>query len=102
LEGAGYRVHAAADGRQALDVLARQRIDVIVSDVIMPHMDGIELLSAVRQQHPRLPVLLMTGYISGAHDLPVDQPILLKPFLPRELTKRLAALLPRAAEGAAG
>ena len=53
LESEGYQVHEAASGRTALDWLARERPDVIVSDLVMPGMDGREFCRAVRAD-PRL------------------------------------------------
>ncbi len=64
LEAAGYRVLLAADGRQGLDSLRahRGRVDLVVSDVIMPEMNGAELSAEVRRLYPSLPILLVSGY----------------------------------------
>ena len=59
---ADYEVHTATSGRQALEIIASQRIDVIVSDQRMPEMVGIELLSEVRKQSPATMRILLTGY----------------------------------------
>jgi two-component system chemotaxis sensor kinase CheA len=63
LEAAGYSVVVAADGAQALDLLNEHQIDIIVSDVEMPKMDGLALTSAVRQDErwPNLPIVLVTS-----------------------------------------
>jgi two-component system chemotaxis sensor kinase CheA len=63
LEAAGYSVVVAADGAQALDLLNEHQIDIIVSDVEMPRMDGLALTSAVRQDErwPNLPIVLVTS-----------------------------------------
>jgi two-component system chemotaxis sensor kinase CheA len=63
LETAGYSVVVAADGVQALDLLNEHQIDIIVSDVEMPRMDGFALTAAVRQDErwPHLPVVLVTS-----------------------------------------
>ena len=64
LESLGYAVLEAVDGMQALDVYARNTglIAAIVSDVVMPRMQGTELASRIKQHNPRLPVILASGY----------------------------------------
>jgi CheY-like chemotaxis protein len=54
----------ASDGQQALEILRSQRIDVVVSDIVMPNIDGIELLMTVKQEYPHIPVILITGKAS--------------------------------------
>jgi EAL domain-containing protein (putative c-di-GMP-specific phosphodiesterase class I) len=61
LGGLGYDVTTAADGREALELLAKTPFEVIVSDIAMPELDGIQLLRAVRQQDAEIPVVLITG-----------------------------------------
>ena len=59
----GYKVLTAADGEQGLEVLGRgERIDLLVSDVVMPNMDGPAMVARARRIHPDLPVLFMSGY----------------------------------------
>jgi two-component system cell cycle sensor histidine kinase/response regulator CckA len=59
----GYKVLTAADGEQALDVLAGgETIDLMISDVVMPNMDGPTMVAQARRTHPDLPVLFMSGY----------------------------------------
>jgi PAS domain S-box-containing protein len=62
LAGEGCVVDTAADGMEALEKIDRDGYDVLISDVVMPRMDGYELFTAVRQRHPRLPVLMMTAF----------------------------------------
>ena len=64
LEHQGYRVIAASDGAQALDLIAHQPPDLVISDVRMPKMDGIGLLTGIRENHPHLPVIMITAYAS--------------------------------------
>jgi len=61
LAAEAYEVVQAGDGRAALEELARGDFDVVVSDVKMPHMSGLELLRAIRQRDLELPVILLTG-----------------------------------------
>jgi CheY-like chemotaxis protein len=58
----GCDVATAGDGAEALDVLAKSRFDLVLSDVVMPRMDGYELFITVRQRHPELPILMMTAF----------------------------------------
>jgi DNA-binding NtrC family response regulator len=61
----GVKVGAAHSGRQALDVLAGSgatRTDVVILDVKMPGMDGLETLAAIKEQHPLVEVIMLTGH----------------------------------------
>jgi two-component system response regulator MprA len=105
LRGDGYRVQLAADGREALDVLAHSPPDAVVLDVLMPEPDGLEVCRRIRATGDRTPVLMLTardavadrvrGLDAGADDY------LVKPFALEELSARLRALLRRGG-GAAG
>jgi PAS domain S-box-containing protein len=67
LEGDGYSLLTAADGQDALDKIdAAGGIDLIVTDVIMPNMSGIELVDNIRRRTPSIPVILMSGYGEAA------------------------------------
>jgi CheY-like chemotaxis protein len=52
----------AADGQEALSIIRRQRPDIVVTDLLMPGMDGLELVRVLRKEYPQLPVVLMTGH----------------------------------------
>lgn len=84
LELAGYAVTPAADGHAALQMLEKQNVGMVISDVQMHPMDGHSLLKAIKSQHPALPVLLMTAHgsipqaVAAMHDGAVDY--LVKPF----------------------
>jgi PAS domain S-box-containing protein len=58
----GCRVETARDGRDALEKLAAAEFDVVLTDVVMPNMDGYQLYQAVQEQSPGLPVLMMTAF----------------------------------------
>jgi DNA-binding NtrC family response regulator len=62
LEGFGYRALPAADGEAALALLEHEDVDLILTDLRMPAMGGLDLLSAVKRRDPNLPVVLMTAY----------------------------------------
>ena len=63
-EGDGHLIRTASNGREALELLQAEPADIVISDVRMPDMDGIEMLSAVRDSHPDLGVVLMTAFAS--------------------------------------
>jgi len=65
LEKQGHRVIAAADGADALKLVAKEPPDLVISDLRMPNVDGIGLLAGIRKQYPELPVILVTAYASS-------------------------------------
>lgn len=86
---AGHTVRTVAGAVEALDVLADQPADVLVSDIRMPGMDGLMLARMVRKDYPMIPIILMTGYLSeysngSASQIGVDA-ILRKPFKSNDL-----------------
>jgi two-component system response regulator MprA len=99
LEVEGYEVILANDGAAALDILRREPIDLMILDVMMPHLDGFEVCRTARRES-LIPILMLTakdagtdkvtGLDSGADDYVV------KPFENDELTARVRALLRRA------
>ena len=60
-----YEVTLASDGLEALNILATQTVDLVVSDIHMPKLDGFQLLGEVREHHPATPVILITGFSVG-------------------------------------
>ncbi|SFK51241.1 PAS domain S-box-containing protein [Sphingomonas sp. NFR04] len=75
----GHEVHEAAGGAQALAKLRTGiQIDAVVSDYMMPRMNGTEVAERIREGHPDMPILIVTGYAGGDLDLPLPQ--LAKPF----------------------
>ena len=100
LEKNGYQVKSASDGAQALEVLDKEYIDLIISDIMMPVMDGYELVSELRSAGYQIPVLMITakgsfddmrqGFLSGSDDYMV------KPVNVNEMVLRVGALLRRA------
>ncbi len=92
LAGFGYHETEACDGPAALDLLAKERFDLVVADLAMPGMSGVELASEVRAREPDLPVLILTGH-ADAMRIPPDLPVLAKPFRSADLAVRVSALL---------
>lgn len=97
LEDEGYRVLAAGDGGEALEILDDSAVDLVVTDVQMAPVDGHELLRRVTHSSPETPVLMMTAY--GTIDLAVAAmrggavDYLVKPFEAEQLRERVARVL---------
>lgn len=62
LEQRGHAVTAVTDGAEAMAKLARGQFDVLLADIVMPNMDGVELALKATRDYPQMAVLLMTGY----------------------------------------
>mgnify|MGYP001603108224 FL=1 len=106
MERAGFETYTAADGYKALDVANAHRPDLVVLDVMLPGIDGVEVMERLQERPgPRIAVILLTargeesdrlvGLRNGADDYVV------KPFSPAELVARVEAVLRRAAPAAA-
>jgi two-component system cell cycle sensor histidine kinase/response regulator CckA len=96
LRAAGFAVHEAPSGNAALLLAAEQRIDLLVSDVVMPDLGGPALKRALRDRQPWLRTLLISGYDAGAVQgdaLGEGDAFLQKPFAPGELVRKVRALL---------
>ncbi|MBI5831393.1 MAG: response regulator [Armatimonadetes bacterium] len=96
---AGYRVRSASSGVEALAMVEGEglRPDGVLTDVVMPGLNGIELVRALRAGQPDLRVLFMSGYTQGHLDLGTEAPadLLVKPFGADELVARVQAMLSR-------
>lgn len=100
LTTAGYNVFCAANGGEALDIMDREHIDLVVIDIMMPYMDGYELTSLLRETNSELPLLMVS-----AKQLPADRKkgfklgiddYMTKPVDTEELHLHIKALLRRA------
>lgn len=100
LEKNGFRPLPAEDGQEALDILEREQVNLIISDMMMPNMDGLELTRLLRQSNYNMPILMVTvndsyahkqkGFMAGVDDYMV------KPIDINEMILRVHALLRRA------
>ena len=103
LQSASYSVMAVADGQQALDVLGREKHDVLVTDIVMPNMDGIALALKAVRLYPDLRIVMISGYAQErmrAHNLDaLVHRIIAKPFSLEEICEAVkdALALPAAA-----
>lgn len=92
----GYLVRVAYDGRMALDAIDRLFTDLVVTDIRMPHMDGLDLVHRLRARERPIPVLILTGAGERARLLDADVPVLAKPFDLDEVIRTIDRLLVRA------
>lgn len=100
LREAGYEASEAASGQDALALLRTGKVpNLIVSDLALPGMDGLELMGEVRKLHPRMPAILLTGFVTNAAEIAVggalsgNFSLLRKPVTPDELADRVASML---------
>jgi DNA-binding response OmpR family regulator len=104
LEREGFVVAAAYDGREVLDAAERTRPSLVILDLMLPNVDGVEVCRRVRQ-HSDVPILMLTARVDEADkllglSLGADDYVT-KPFSPREVVARVKAILRRAAPGTA-
>ena len=92
----GYRVQTAISGQKALALLAREdtKVDLVVTDLVMPVMSGRELIERVQQTLPKVKILCMSGYALSA-DRQAGLGYLQKPFTFRELLAKVKQLVGR-------
>lgn len=99
LQGEGYFVIECFDGKNALETFYKEHIDIVITDIMMPRMDGNQLSAKIREINKDIPILMLTaletiddkekGFNSGTDDY------LVKPILMKELCLRVKALLRR-------
>lgn len=100
LQRVGYQVHTAASGEEALEMMRRQEYDVVLTDIRMPGLSGVDLLARIKEEAPDAVVILLTGYASletaieslrlGAHDY------LVKPSSSQDIRNSVAQGVERA------
>ena len=92
-----YNVFCAESAKQALDILEHESIDLLLSDVIMPEMDGYQLASIVQEKYPAIKIQLVSGFSDDRHLNRVDdslhQTLLRKPLNSKKLLQRIRMLL---------
>jgi two-component system, cell cycle sensor histidine kinase and response regulator CckA len=98
LQRSGYEVVEASDGAEAKRIFAERRrdIDVVVTDVVMPMVGGVELVAVLRALQPDLPVVFVSGYTAEEQDLPLDDrtAFLTKPYTIDSLCDAIIAVVP--------
>jgi two-component system cell cycle response regulator CpdR len=96
LEKAGHEVLAVGDGLEALEVMEPGRFNLLLADIVMPGMDGIELARRARKTCPELPVMFITGFAAVALRARKEfgeTRVLSKPFHLRDLVAEVEKLL---------
>ena len=97
LERAGHEVHAVGDGLSALTALMSNRFDLLVADIVMPGIDGIELARRVGLVYPRLRVMLITGFaalvLQAREAAPSQTRVFTKPIHLRDLVNQVDEVL---------
>jgi PAS domain S-box-containing protein len=93
----GYQVFCAAGAQQALEIMSTEHVDLLISDVIMPDMDGYALARVVKEKYPKIKIQLASGY-SGKHHLEqtdneLSKKLLNKPFTTKMLLEKIQTLL---------
>lgn len=90
----GFGVYEAVDGRDALDFIERGDVslDAVLSDIVMPRLNGVQLTELLARTHPDLPIVLMSGYgldELAQHDIAAPCSVLGKPFSPERLVSEV-------------
>ena len=97
VEGAGHEVYVASDGEQAFKAFLRKNIDVVVTDLHMPNVDGLELIGALQALFPKAEIIAVSGkgtaLLAAARRKGV-QAVLSKPVDPHELLRAIAEAAP--------
>ena len=100
LRGAGYEASVAYDGPTALSQIESFPPDVVISDVVMPGMNGIEVCRRIHMEHPTCHIILFSGQaatnelMNSARAEGCEWELLAKPVHPRDLLERLSSLQP--------
>ncbi len=101
LTAAGHRVVTASDGQKIGAILAKVRVDLVLTDLLMPEMDGTEVIAELRKKQPGLPLIAMSGggRMSSAECLKIAKilgahAILEKPFTNEQLLSTIDRLVP--------
>ena len=96
----GHNVEVAENGQQAVDFVARQPFDLVITDLIMPEKEGLETIADIRRQHNHIPIIAISGggrlgpndYLETARFIGANA-TLAKPFARQELLQTVDALL---------
>jgi len=99
LRNKGYKVLEAKSGESALEAIhsAEEKIDLLITDVVMPHMDGPDLVRHVRESHPEMKVIFISGYTEDAFRQRLDSDseihFLPKPFNLKQLATKVKEVI---------
>lgn len=98
LERSGYTVAEAENGREAVRVFLThaEPVDLVVTDIVMPEMDGRGMVERLRSEQPDLPVIYISGYTEDEvvrRGIAEGDPFLAKPFAPADLARKVREVL---------
>ncbi|MGB8274993.1 MAG: response regulator [Alphaproteobacteria bacterium] len=97
LEKAGHSVYAVGDGVEAFEAILEDEFNLLLADIVMPGIDGIELARRARERFPDLPIMFITGFAAVAlrarNEFSADAKILSKPFHLKDLVDEIEKLL---------
>jgi two-component system cell cycle response regulator CpdR len=97
LERAGHSVQAFGDGSEAYECLKGVRFDLLLSDIVMPGLDGIELAKRAAERDPALKIMFITGFaavaLHPASETPKHAKVLSKPFHLREIVQEVERMM---------
>lgn len=97
LTAQGYKTLTAGNGKEALEVLENEKVDLVLSDVIMPEMDGYELATIIQEKYPAIKIQMASGFSDDRHENMIDESLhknlLHKPYHSITLLKRIRELL---------
>jgi two-component system cell cycle response regulator CpdR len=97
LERAGHSVRACADGAEAFAAFRTERFDLLLSDIVMPEMDGIELAKKATELDPGLRIMFITGFaavaLHPASEAPKQAKVLSKPFHLRDIVEEVERMM---------
>jgi two-component system response regulator MprA len=96
----GYDVDQAGDGVDALEIIAGRPFDLVLSDIVMPRMDGLKLLQRLQFIAPQIPVMIMTSYVSNSLSSlpPGATEFIRKPFVLDDLLFKVQRALDKATQ----
>jgi DNA-binding NtrC family response regulator len=98
LKAIGYQAHGVTSAREALDLLHTSEFDLIITDIKMPGINGVEFTRTVKRDHPDLPVIFVTGVFNASVLQAVDaQGFLAKPFRIGQMEELIASVLAKSA-----
>ena len=101
LERAGYEVDLASNGREGMDLFNKETADLVITDIIMPDKEGLELIIEMKRQRPNLKIIAMSGggrispdsYLECATHFGAEK-VFQKPFRQKELVSAVRELIP--------
>ena len=93
----GYQIQTASSGEEGLELATTGEFDVILTDLAMPGMSGLEVARRIRRLHPQTPIILVTGWEAGIEQAQLDQAgiheVIYKPFRIEQLTDVMRSVL---------